>query len=525
MVVVVLAVASYANTLQNGFVWDDEPIIAKNPLNRDPAAIVHIVQDLDTSRGVEKNPYYRPLARLTYWVEYQAHGLNPALCHLANVALHAANALLVYRLGLLLFAVEFPALVAALLFAVHPVNSEAVNFLATRNTLLSTLFVLAAFIVFARGLERGGRSAAIRTGCLFLAGIFCKESTLFLLPLLPVAALALSNEPPREAFRKSLPALAACAVAAGIYLCLRQQVLSEAGVTVSILPGLAGRLLDILYLIPRSLVPIVWPARLSPYYPLPEAIGPLIPLLAVAWAGILALILWVFTKGRSSASVVGLCRYVAFYLPVSGIIPIPSAPMAERYLYLPAIGAWLIAAEALRRCSLRCPMRKNLVVAAVILAAATLATRTVIRNLDWRSNYTLFSRLVETSPKSAFAHNNLGTAYLDDLKDLAKAQAEFEKTLALDPRFPRTHTQLGYIDMQRRDLVSADAHFSQAAALDPNDAEAHYNKAVVAEQLGRPEEAVRHLESFLAINNPEFAEARAEAENRLRALKTQLGRQ
>jgi protein O-mannosyl-transferase len=523
--VLLLAMLSYANTLPNGFVWDDEPIIVKNPLNRDSTAIVQIVKGLDTSRVTEKTPYYRPLTRVTYWAEYQVHGLNPTLCHLANVVLHAINAFLVYRLGLLLFALEFPAAVAAILFAVHPVNSEAVNFLSTRNTLLSTLFVLAAFIAFIRGMEGGRGRAAIWTGIFFFGGILCKESALFLIPLLPISVALLSQKPPRESLYKSFPAVAICTVVAILYLYLRQQVLNNAGITVNILPDLAGRLLDILYLIPCSFLPIIWPAQLSPYYPLPEAVVPLIPLLTVAWMAIVALVIWVFTRGRCAVTIVGLCWYVVFYLPVSGIIPIPSAPMAERYLYLPAIGVWIITAEIVRRCNLRYPAHRALVITAVALSVVTFGIRTVIRNLDWRSNYTLFSRLVETSPQQAFAHHSLGTAYLDDIKDLSKAQDELEKTLALDSYYPRTHTVLGYIQMQRGELGRADFHLTQAIIQDPNDAEAQYNKAIILEQLGKPAEAVQHLEKFLAINNPEFAASRSEAESKLRALKVQSGKQ
>jgi len=520
-IVVALALVVYGNTLGNGFVWDDVPIIVQNPQNRDPGALTQILSGIDSSRVSSKTPYYRPLTRLSYWVEYQVHGLNPALCHLANLVLHAVNAFLVYRLALLLFSVELPAAFAALLFAVHPANAEAVNFLATRNTLLSTFFVLAACLCFIRGLD-GARPVrtAVLTGAFFLAGIFCKETGLFVLPLFPVLALTLSSAPARQSLSRSLPVLGACALAAVGYLAIRQQILSAAGVGIEILPGLGERLVEMLYLIPCSFLPLVWPVTLRPYYPLPEALGPLIPWLAFAWAGIVALVVWVLRSVRCSATLIGLSWYLLFYLPVSGIIPIPSAPMAERYLYLPAIGLWLIAAELLRRATLRFPERKSVILTAALCLLLALGLRTGLRNLDWKSDVTLFSRLAQDAPKLAFAHHNLGTAYLDQAKDPLRAQAELEKTLALDPRYPRTHTVLGYLQMQRQNLPAADLHLSQALAQDPDDAEAHYNRAVVLEQLGRQAEAIPHLVKFLALDNPEFAGARPEAEAKLKLLQS-----
>lgn len=521
VLVVVVALCAYGNSLQNGFVWDDQPIIVKNAQNRDPGALGQIALGLDNSRATEKNPYYRPLTRLSYWVEYQVHGLNPALCHLANLALHAGNALLVYRLGLLLFALETPAALAALLFALHPVNSEAVNFLSTRNTLLSTLFVLAACLAFIGGMSGNRRRGALCCGLFFLAGTFSKESALCLIPLLPVLAQRLSGSPPREALTRALPALGACTGAALVYLCLRHLVLSGAGVTLQILPGLGERLLEILYLVPCSLLPVVWPAALTPYYPLPVQWGPLVPGLIAAWLAIGAVLFWVAGRGRCTATVVGLCWYLLFYLPACGIVPLPSAPMAERYLYLPAIGVWFIAAEVARRATVSFPAKRTLLVAAAAALLLALGVRTVLRNQDWQSNYTLFARLAETSPQMPFAHHNLGTAYLDDLKDLPRAQAEFERTLALDPQYPRTQTEFGYLEMLRGNPGGADVHLQQAIARDPEDAEAHFNRALVLEQLGRPAEAIPHLEKFLAIDNPEFAGTRTEAQERLAALKGQ----
>jgi protein O-mannosyl-transferase len=521
--VFVVALAPYATSLSNGFVWDDEPIIVKNVQNRDPGALLEILTGMDATRAADKTPYYRPLTRLTYWVEYQVHGLNPIFSHLANMLLHAASAVLVLRLALALFGTQFPALAAALLFAVHPVNAEAVNFLATRNTLLSTLFVLAALVCFLGFLETGRRTQLGWCAAFFFLGVLSKETALCLVPLLPVTAAVLSGKPQRNALRDSLPGVLVCSALAGLYLVLRQHALSGAGASPDILTGLGDRLIEMLYLVPRSLLLLLWPRVLSPYYPLPQTLVPLIPWLALSWAGIIALVAWIATRGRCAATVLGLCWYAAFYLPASGIVPIPSAPLAERYLYLPAIGAWLIAAELLRRALERFPARKRAITGACTVLLILLAARSTLRTMDWRSNVTLFSRLVQTAPQLAFSHHNLGTSYLDEQQDPVRAQAELEQALRIDPSFPRSHTVLGFICMQRQDLAGANEHLSKALEQDPNDAEAHYNRAVIMEVQGKTRETLWHLERFLAIDNPEFAANRADAQAKVARLKAQPG--
>ena len=91
-------------------------------------------------------PYYRPLNRATYLFDYRVAGMNPAWYHGVNILIHLGNVILLYLLSIRLLRNWYAALVAALLFAVHPVNSEAVNFISARNTLLALFFSLASLL-------------------------------------------------------------------------------------------------------------------------------------------------------------------------------------------------------------------------------------------------------------------------------------------------------------------------------------------------------------------------------------------
>ncbi len=522
LVVVAVACLVYANSLGNGFVWDDDVVIVANPALKGSA--LSLFSGIDVARSTEPTPYYRPLTLLTFLVEERLHGLTPYLVRLANVFLHAANAFLVYRLARRFFKDNYASLLAGLLFAVHPLNSEGVDFNAGgRNTMLACLFILAAYLCHERSARQGKAPGALAGAALFFSGLFAKETTIALLPFIGFIEI--------PALRKAVPAgrtraalrLIPYAVGTVIYLILRSNALTGAGVRLEVLAGLGSRLLDNLDIIPRYLLTVVWPASLSPKYFIPDDLHLLALPLTAAWLCILGLLAWLLTRGRSPATHFGLAWLTAFWLPVSGIFPIPSAPLADRYLYIPAIGLWLVIADqATRFQPIREAVRKSIMVIAAVVLVALVAV-TVRRNADWRSDVSLFSRVVEQYPERAFGHHNLGCAYLDKEKNLDLAEQEFEKALALDPFFPRLRTQMGYISLQRGDYDGALRHYTDAVMINPGDAEAHLNRAIVLEKLRRYAEAVTEYRLFLATPGNDLAGSRSMAEGKVLGLTRYLG--
>src|SRR5574340_1292842 len=177
LLVALIAVVVYANSLGNGFVWDDTNIIITNPALKGPP--LPLFKSIDVGRDYELLPYYRPLTILTFLIEERLHGLSPFPMHLVNILLHAANSFLVYRLAWALGRDHYASLLAGLLFAIHPVNTEAVDFLSGgRNTLLACFFVLSALLLQRRGIVEGKNSAALAGSIFFLTALFSKETAL-----------------------------------------------------------------------------------------------------------------------------------------------------------------------------------------------------------------------------------------------------------------------------------------------------------------------------------------------------------
>ncbi|HIJ96084.1 MAG TPA: tetratricopeptide repeat protein [Desulfuromonadales bacterium] len=504
--VATVAFLVYANSLGNGFVWDDDLVILANPaLN---GAFSDIFSSIDTGRVTEPTPYYRPLTLLTYFIEQRLHGFTPFLVRIVNVLLHTINTFLVYRLAASLTISKSAAVIAGLLFAVHPLQSEAVDFNSSRNTMLAAFFVLTTYLAHQRSVRDNSVAWAYAGASLLFAGLLSKEIALFVLLMIGFIEFMHARGDASFTWRAFIFRLIPYTISFALYMALRNHALAGAGVHLEILPGLGTRLLDNLYIIPRYLLTIIWPVSGSAKYFVPDDLNLLALPLVTAWSLIIAACVWLFTRGLSPATIFGFVWLFAFWLPVSGIFPIPSAPLADRYLYVPVIGLWLIAGDQFVSLfqSTRLPQRYGTVtMVAVVLLLSFVTFR---RNMVWNNDISLFTRLADQHPERAFAYHNLGCAYLDKVKNLDLAERSFEKALALQPTFPRLHTQIGYVRLLRGDYAGALQHYTEALQINPFDAEAHLNSGMALENLQRYDEALFEYQRFLETPGNELPEAR-----------------
>lgn len=539
LIVALVSFLAYANSLGNGFVWDDSNVVVNNPaLQGSP---LELFRGIDTTHDYELLPYYRPLAILTFLVEGRIYGLIPFPMHLFNVLMHAANAALVYLLAQSLVSDHKAAIVAGLLFAVHPVNTEAVDFISGgRNTILACFFVLSAFILYRRSVMSEHCTAAFAASVLMMAGFFSKETALAVLPLILTLESSLFRENTSGSMPRSITRLLPVAAAVLCYLVMRWMALSPLGIQKGIIPGigseqlqsiykipdLLNRVMDNLYIIPRYFLTIVWPVSLSPRYIVPAGLQSVAFPVAAGWLLICSSAGWLITRRRSRATLFGMLWLAAFYLPVSGIFMFSSAPMADRYLYLPMIGLWIISGEqaALMLSSFR--HRNKQVVPALVGVLCVLACITIWRNTVWKDDVSLFSRLVEQNPENAFGYAGLGEAYYNmsrqDGRYLALARGELEKALSLDQRIPGVHAKMGNISLTQGDNENALRYYSLALGVYPLDKEALLNRGITLENLGRGKEALEDFRRFMSIPGYEFADARPYAEARIRTITSEL---
>ncbi|MGC1455713.1 MAG: tetratricopeptide repeat protein [Nitrospirota bacterium] len=485
---------TYGNSVLNGFVWDDHDIIVNNAVNRDITNAWSLFSSADSTVSGNQKAYYRPLNRLTYLLEYQVFGLNPSGYHLLSVLIHLLTVLLLYFAARFLFKDTVPAFIAALVFAVHPINAEAVNFISARNSMLCAAFVLSAVLAFFSAAATRTKSLYYLSGFLFFAGLLCKEQAI-MLPLVLLVYTLTQDRTSRPENRQLLFSLIPFGVAATVYLALRMHALSAVVGISQPLRGLGERLLQNIYIIPKYAAIMLYPVHLNALYAVtPDAFAR--PLwLVLAWTAIIAAFLMIDKK--SEATRFGLIWAAVNFIPISNIIPIPSAPMAERYVYLPAIGLWIVAADQAYNAYKRSFFKKTLAAVGTLLVLCC-AMLTINRNFDWKDDLRFFTQMTEADPNSALAHFSLGLARHERNDDL-QAREEWEKAAAIDPRRFFVFGRLGESFLMSGDIDRAEYYYQREIETNPDDAAALYNLAVIKDKMNKPGEAQRLYELFLTI--------------------------
>ena len=500
------ALVVYANSLPSDFVWDDFAVVVARIETSGIADIPKLFLRPD-SIGAIGAPYYRPLNLSTYLVDAFLYGNHAVGFHLTNAVLHVLAVVALYLVSLELLGRRDAALLAALLFAVHPINTEAVNFISARNSILATLFVLSALLVYLEHTRSRNARFLYLAAALFLLGLFSKETAAMLLVVLVVyERLAWSRLEPITALASRLWPFA---VSIAIYLGLRTIALSGT-LGLELDPeGLGSRLSPNLAILPKYLGLIFWPANLSAVRMPPAGGFPISPWTYAAWVGIAGSIVLLWWTGRPGTRL-GLLWFAVNYVPISNLVFTPSAPMAERFLYLPAIGIWWIAADQVCWACDR-TNAKHVVRVATGAALVALACLSIVRNLDWRSSISLFEHEVRSDPSVSDHHYNLCTAYFD-AGELTRAEAACIRADELGPGNPDLLTQLGNLQQAQGRHAPAVDYYLRAVGAAPSHLNARYNLARLLENLGRPDIALPHyvaLQHFLPADHALTAEVRS----------------
>ncbi len=511
-VIVLLAALTllvYLNSLRNEFVFDDIGLVVKNATIRDLRNIPRIL-------WTHGHPAYRPLRTASYAADYFVFGLNPAGFRAVNIALHVLNGALVFFLFRALLSAPRPALLAAILFAVHPIQTEAVAYISGRRDLLFALFYLAGVVCFVRYRETERLRYLVLTGVAYLLSMLSKEMGISL-PLLCFCYDAVRSFPPidgksplkpwqavaegvrRAAWRhKRLYALGAAGLLFLVWYFVYRVNPSRQHAMYG--GGLGAALLTSARIVVHYLKLLIFPVTLNADYssgafPVsrsltdPKAIFALM-ILGGAWWAIYRLLSY-----DRWAAFGGLWFFVTL-LPVSQIIP-HHEMMAEHYLYLPSAGLFLAAGVLLER-SLAQGRRQVAIAAAFILVVALLGARTMIRNRDWRDSQTLWTKTVRTGPGSARAHTNAGELAFRQQRFM-DAYREFKEALQIDPDDAVNHDNLGSVLLRHGVFDEAEREFRESLRIKPSRAKPHANLGLLYLNRRQLDEAEQEFRTALTL--------------------------
>ncbi|HET6719787.1 MAG TPA: tetratricopeptide repeat protein [Rhodocyclaceae bacterium] len=409
-----LALASvWLYSLAGPFQFDDWNVIVEQPAVHSLAA------------WWQAMPGMRPLLKLSYALNWSGPD-RAASFHLVNLLIHATNVGLVWRL-----LQRWPHLSraaagwATLIFALHPVQTEAVTYIAGRSMSLMALFWLAAALAWLNG--RRGLAAM-----LFVAALATRE-TAWSLPLLLLVWHRVQGFSWAQSGRRLWPLWLALLIAVTLILALPayQRTLANALATRDPLANLALQVHVLSYLLVEPL--LLWRNNIDPVLPAAARFD------FAWWLGLAVIAAWLGLAGRwlSRRPGLGLALLwpLLLLLPTNGLIA-RADPASERHLYLALLGPAVLLCHGLA--SLLAPRALHRVGAVLCLA---LASATLLRIHDYRSESALWQATARRSPDRPRVWNNLGYAYLvEGRPDLALPA--LRRALQLDPDYLRAQLNL-----------------------------------------------------------------------------------
>jgi tetratricopeptide (TPR) repeat protein len=489
---------AYANSFSVPFLLDDEGSIVSNPTLGSFWDALQPPPGGDTVSG-------RPLLNVSFALSHALSGLDVWGYHLLNVLIHAGGALLVYGLVRRTAArsggdAGWFALVVALIWGLHPLQTEAVTYISQRAEALVAFFYLLTLYAFARSVES---PAPFRWQVLTVAacalGMAAKEvmvSAPLLVLLYDRIFVAGTFRAAWQARRRLYLLLAATwTVLAWLLWAGAGRGGTAVAGDASSWPYLLTQAGAIVRYVRLSLLPT---GQVFDYGTrLVSGLG------AVWWQGLVVLALlgataWALVR-RPAAGFLGVL-FFAVLAPSSSFLPVLSQVMAEHRMYLPLLAVVVLGVGALRHWL----GWRGLVAATV--AVPVLAVATLQRNAVYRDPVGLWRDTIRNHPGSDRAHNNLG-ALLMAQGDLAGAAAEYQEALRLRPDYLRALSNLALVLLQQGDTAGGLARIAELLRLRPEDFDSWVNYARLLEKTGRAADAVAAWEQAAKLR-PAAADVR-----------------
>lgn len=501
----VVGLVPYLNTLGFGFAYDDDQQIVTNPYMRSFHYLKQILTTPVWSFKYANIPtnYYRPLMSLEYFVLYQAYGPLSYIYHLASVVLNAFVVVLLFAVTRRIFQSAPIAFVTAILFAVHPIHTESVAWIADVVDLQLAAFLLLTFW-FYLDLEDSARhkwQTYTAMSVFFGLAIFSKEPAVVFPAVVAFYEHACRADRTQTTWTQKLARYAPFGLLAGFYL----------GCRVALMGGLVPKLqraslpwgrtiLSSFALFNDYMNKLVWPGHAALFDTFHPSVGLTDwgVLCGAAWAIVLCVLAAYFWRRNPRLVFAGFWMVAILAIALNARWMATNV-FAERYLYVPSIGfCWLIASGVVAIWNAGSAANSKAVrtalAGAFIVLAASLAVETAVRDQDWRNDTTLFTAASARNPKDADLRANLGLIFWNDHKHEA-AIREWKTGLANNPDgvWDLNNLAMAYNDQEKYE--QAIPLVRHAIDLRPNFSYAHLNYGIALAGLGDPNAAEVHFES------------------------------
>ncbi len=486
--------AAFAGVRHNAFInYDDDLYVTDNP---------HVQEGLNSGSIVwafttQQTGNWHPLTWISHIIDYSIFGPDPVGHHLVSVGFHIANVILLFLILKKMTGVFWPSVFAAAVFGLHPLAVESVAWAAERKNVLSTFFAFLTIAAYLRYVYKRGVWRYLAVVILFAAGLLSKP----MLVTLPFVLMFLDYWPLNRlnsrfsilnSFYEKLPLIVMSA--ASCVVTYMAQAKGGSMAEISVVP-MNLRLGNAVVSYIRYLGKIFYPVSLGVLYPR-EVNGP-----ALWEVGVCLLLLAVISftavklRRRYGWLFTGWFWYLGTLVPVIGLVQVGIQGMADRYVYLPGIGIYIVAAWLVREFAVKLKLPKGVLWPAGAVVAGVLLMMTVVQVRYWRDSLTLYGRTlavtennylmhtkygnllrmdgrmdeamrhlrraVEIKPNYSLAHSNLALAYRDKGM-FAEAAGEFEEALKHKPVYPMTHNYYGVMLAEKGMYDKATEQFKEA---------------------------------------------------------------
>jgi protein O-mannosyl-transferase len=492
-IILILSFIIYLPVLQNSFVWDDDFYIKNNPL------IYSINLNEFFTQYVMGN--YHPVTMLTLAIEYQFFGLNATGYHAVNLLLHLLNVLLVFYTVFLLSNKIGVALVASLLFGIHPMHVESIAWAVELKDLLYTFFFLLSYFFYLKYLIDPQKKNYTLSLLLFLVSLLSKAMAASLPIVLILTDYFKGRKINGKIFLEKIPFFL-LSITFGIVAILAQQ---SSGATDIIDFAFPQRILFACYGFISYLVKLIFPLQLSAFYPYPVNGGENIPIyLYVYLILFISLVVSVIYSLRFTKKIFFcLAFFTATVFLVLQLLPVGKTIMADRYSYISSIGIFYLAGEGFHLL-----WSKKLKSTAIILLSIFIvffSVKTYARCGVWENDLTLWTDVISHYKSIEEAYYNRGN-YLIEKNKYDEAIRDFNKAIEVKPDYAEAYNNRGNLFSNANSNDAAMNDFNQAIELSPAYVDAYINRGNLFMKENRNDEAIRDFNKAIELK-PDDAQA------------------
>lgn len=474
---IIIGLALYINSLNNEFIWDDDDSIVNNVYIQDFKYFPNYFSENLIAGSGQITNYWRPILLTSFALDFKLYNLNPTGFHLTNTVLHILVAILAFFLLYSLSRKNFLlSYLPSLLFLVHPLQTEAITYIAGRADPLSSVFVMLSLIFYVSFRKNLLKKSLILSFIFFILGLLTKEQVILLPALILLIEICFFST--KENWKKNIKIPIYFFLISVFYFLARitilnfNDILSGVNYVETYNTNLWSRLLTFTWVMIKYFALLFAPFNLHMAYevePITSIFSPSVFLFILAMICFLWIVYKTWNKDKLIAF--GLFWFLIILLPRTNIISI-NRPLYEHWLYLPMLGFWLaiivliaLGIEGIKNINKQ-KIIKSLLIILFIIFSLYLSFLTILRNNDWQDPITFYEKNLKYTPNSFIQKNNLGMAYAQEGRH-EEAIIQYKEAISILDFYPQIHFNLANSLMALGRVTEAEEEYYKTIEISP----------------------------------------------------------